>query len=342
MASFILFCVWMYLWKSGGNPINNFWVAHSWFPYNLSKSEFDTTDVTCLGTFFNEVFSILVEQGCCTWERFPYDTARMDCFRKVPDPLMPVASKYTMATPLRVSTTNPAMLRYHLARNEPVAFAMGIDTAFKYGGLRAGRTGDPFRWRPGCADPMPGSHAMLLVGYDDADSSFLVMNSWGARWGEAGYCRLDYDVFDCHATEAYIASDAVEGMWPATPLLIPGKEPLEGEEARVKLSMAQAVSFNDLTIGVSHLAADQGRVRVHLYDQDRAVKVNQLDLVEDRPVQFHRGDTLVTMELQRTSKRRDPRRARARLQVQMDPEGRDKTVDRALQQAARIREARGE
>ncbi|MCA9436324.1 MAG: NAD(P)-binding domain-containing protein, partial [Candidatus Omnitrophica bacterium] len=37
MASFILFCVWMYLWKSGGNPIHNFWVSHSWFPYNLSE-----------------------------------------------------------------------------------------------------------------------------------------------------------------------------------------------------------------------------------------------------------------------------------------------------------------
>ena len=42
------------------------------YPYNLTKAEFDTSDTRCLGTHFDKVFSVLVEQGCCTWEAMPY------------------------------------------------------------------------------------------------------------------------------------------------------------------------------------------------------------------------------------------------------------------------------
>lgn len=37
-----------------------------------------------------------------------------------------------------------------------------------------------------------GGHAVLLVGYDDASQCFIVKNSWGTGWGEAGYFRIAY------------------------------------------------------------------------------------------------------------------------------------------------------
>jgi C1A family cysteine protease len=47
--------------------------------------------------------------------------------------------------------------------------------------------------------PMPrrgekhlGGHALLVVGYDRRRRQFLVRNSWGARWGLGGYCRMPY------------------------------------------------------------------------------------------------------------------------------------------------------
>lgn len=37
-----------------------------------------------------------------------------------------------------------------------------------------------------------GRHAVLIVGYDDAQQYFIVKNSWGSGWGEQGYFRVAY------------------------------------------------------------------------------------------------------------------------------------------------------
>jgi hypothetical protein len=43
------------------------------------------------------------------------------------------------------------------------------------------------------------NHAVLLIGYDDSTSSWLVKNQWGAGWGESGYIRIGYSR-DCGMT----------------------------------------------------------------------------------------------------------------------------------------------
>lgn len=37
-----------------------------------------------------------------------------------------------------------------------------------------------------------GSHAILIVGYDDRNQCFISKNSWGADWGEDGYFEIAY------------------------------------------------------------------------------------------------------------------------------------------------------
>jgi len=37
-----------------------------------------------------------------------------------------------------------------------------------------------------------GGHAILMVGWDDGANCFIVKNSWGMDWGEAGYFRIAY------------------------------------------------------------------------------------------------------------------------------------------------------
>jgi hypothetical protein len=45
-----------------------------------------------------------------------------------------------------------------------------------------------------------GYHAYLLVGYDEAERTFLMLNSWGDSWGRNGYARLSYDFVRAEVT----------------------------------------------------------------------------------------------------------------------------------------------
>ncbi len=38
----------------------------------------------------------------------------------------------------------------------------------------------------------PGGHAVTLVGWDDADGSWICKNSWGTGWGDQGYFKIAY------------------------------------------------------------------------------------------------------------------------------------------------------
>jgi C1A family cysteine protease len=40
-----------------------------------------------------------------------------------------------------------------------------------------------------------GGHANIIYGYDDSKKVFLMENSWGTSWGNAGYWYLPYSVF---------------------------------------------------------------------------------------------------------------------------------------------------
>lgn len=38
-----------------------------------------------------------------------------------------------------------------------------------------------------------GGHVVAIVGYNDTDQCWIVKNSWGTKWGEAGWFRMSYD-----------------------------------------------------------------------------------------------------------------------------------------------------
>jgi C1A family cysteine protease len=45
---------------------------------------------------------------------------------------------------------------------------------------------------PAAGESQIGGHAVMAVGYDDANQWFIVRNSWGAGWGMSGYFTLPY------------------------------------------------------------------------------------------------------------------------------------------------------
>jgi len=39
-----------------------------------------------------------------------------------------------------------------------------------------------------------GGHAVLLVGYNKNDNTFIARNSWGTNWGDRGYFYMPFQV----------------------------------------------------------------------------------------------------------------------------------------------------
>jgi hypothetical protein len=67
-----------------------------------------------------------------------------------------------------------------------------------------------------------GGHAILIVGYDDAAQCFIVKNSWGTGWGEAGFFRIAYSELNNvvsfgHYSIAYEGSNPVDPVDPPAP-----------------------------------------------------------------------------------------------------------------------------
>jgi C1A family cysteine protease len=45
---------------------------------------------------------------------------------------------------------------------------------------------------PDANESVLGGHAVLAVGYNDAEQRFIVRNSWGTGWGQTGYFTMPY------------------------------------------------------------------------------------------------------------------------------------------------------
>ena len=59
-------------------------------------------------------------------------------------------------------------------------------------------------WDPAAIEVSTGKHAMLLVGYDNVEKHFLLMNSFGPAWGDNGFIRLPYEDFERLCRYAYL------------------------------------------------------------------------------------------------------------------------------------------
>ena len=48
-----------------------------------------------------------------------------------------------------------------------------------------------------------GGHAVLIVGYNKTNSTFIVRNSWGPRWGDNGYFYMPFQVIQNTSMSSY-------------------------------------------------------------------------------------------------------------------------------------------
>jgi len=158
----------------------------------------------CNGGFqWNAFYDIISWGGLETEASYPYlGYPGASCLRKKPLTMAPIKN-YTC-----ISTENgPAdetQMQAYIYKNGPISIALNAALLMNYySGII-----DP--WFPGFwCDPDTLDHALLIVGWGSAENwigetidYWLVKNSWGSDWGEAGYFRIARGINLCGIANA--------------------------------------------------------------------------------------------------------------------------------------------
>lgn len=164
------------------------------------------------GSNYNTQLGVLGQHGICSEELYPYSVEEIEkapsevaikdaelhrvlCAKQIP--LKSDGNKFDNIK------ENHRLLTSALSEGYAVGFALKIYDDF-------GKGDGGFVPLPTPADDEePGYHAMVLVGYSEAQKCYIVRNSWGESFGDNGYCYVssvyvddpEYITFACIITE---------------------------------------------------------------------------------------------------------------------------------------------
>ena len=128
---------------------------------------------------------ILEQKGCATWAMMPYDKARVN--DPPPEDIILKSYPFQIANHMIIPPTVEA-IKVMLANNKVVVISIAVTPAFEeLPRERVFKTHDPSEIR--------GYHAICAVGYDDSRRAIRLMNSWGDKWCDSGFCWISYDLF---------------------------------------------------------------------------------------------------------------------------------------------------
>ena len=117
---------------------------------------------------------------------FPYRDQDLDC-----RPVAPVLNVTGWDTPSRLRHRKQA-----IAFNGPVVSVFKVFEDFMYYGSGV------YRHSSG---PYLGLHSVAVIGYDDDRRAWIIKNSWGKQWGEAGFGLIGYN--ECGIDSEYLFWD---------------------------------------------------------------------------------------------------------------------------------------
>lgn len=148
------------------------------------------------GAEIRDGIKTIAQQGVCTEQKWPYDIAK---FAKKPTKTAyKAAMAHTAVTYRRLNQTLPE-LQGCLASGSPVVFGFSVYDSFESDQVtQTGIVPMPSR-----NESLLGGHAVLLVGYDVPSKQWIVRNSWGNGWGQAGYFTMPFE----YLTNSNLASD---------------------------------------------------------------------------------------------------------------------------------------
>ena len=136
------------------------------------------------GAMIRDGIKTLAKQGVCSEKKWPYLISK---FRLKPTPTCyKDALNHQITSYHRIITQDE--MRACLAEGFPFVFGFTVYESFE--SQAVAKTGVVNM--PEQGEKSLGGHAVLGVGYDDAEQRFIVRNSWGTGWGMKGYFTMPY------------------------------------------------------------------------------------------------------------------------------------------------------
>jgi C1A family cysteine protease len=127
--------------------------------------------------------------GACDEQLWPYDIAKFA--QQPPKPAFDAAAATKAASYCRVARSLMQM-KGCLASGYPFVFGFTVYDAFESSDVA---TSGVLNMPDTSKESVLGGHAVLAVGYDEPAQRFIVRNSWGSEWGQAGYFTMPYAYF---------------------------------------------------------------------------------------------------------------------------------------------------
>lgn len=148
------------------------------------------------GAMLRDGIKSIAKQGVCPERLWPYVIAR---FAQKPPAICYTRALDHQVVEYQRLLQSLTQMKGCLASGYP--FVFGFTVYERFASRDVARTG--VADLPAPDEGVVGGHAVLAVGYDDAAQRFLVMNSWGTRWGQGGCFTMPF----AYLTDSDLAAD---------------------------------------------------------------------------------------------------------------------------------------
>ena len=153
------------------------------------------------GASISDGAQVVSTQGCPHEALWPYNIAN---FAEAPVPGVYQDGIQHLALQVQQVRQDLTSMKEVLASGLPIVIGFTVFQSFESDQV----TSTGIVPMPGHHEKQVGGHCVVLVGYDDSQSAFIVRNSWGTAWGLKGYCMMQY----AYLTNPRLSSD----FWMAT------------------------------------------------------------------------------------------------------------------------------
>ena len=140
------------------------------------------------GSVISDALTLVKTKGDCLHAEF----GSSPCGTSIPSTIHGQASQFKIKdyyTLFNIGATTEQKIsatRNSIAAKKPVVIGMVMTTSFN-------NVGSAGIYKPWVGEPSIGGHAMTVIGYDDMNKTFELINSWGTSWGDGGFFKMSYE-----------------------------------------------------------------------------------------------------------------------------------------------------